>query len=483
MFPSFQAIVGVLNIGIDRGCGILAARDRRVMLASETVPGSRGYPLIGDLLSIDDNLVDYMTRKWRTYGDVFRVNFGPLVFHVVAHPDDIEHILMDRDKRYTRDAYAALKAILGEGLFMADGELWKRNRRLMSPLFTPRSVDELIPEVVASTDELLARWAGKTEIADLNLDMSWVTLRVITRTMLSLDLTADLERLCDAIVHVIAGAHIRAFLPAIFAQLPTPTNRRFKAAMSVINEELGTLIRDRRTTPSDKPDLISKILAVKDDAGRDAFDDQGIRDELVTIFLAGHETTAVTLAWTFYRLSAHPHWERVVVAEVDEVLGADSPCTPDALRRMPMMTQFIHEVMRVHPPVWAFLRGLRTADKLPTRKVLPEGARVLLMPYLTHRHPYFWENPEGFDPTRFASSRLKSQHRFAFFPFGGGARICIGKGLALMEAPVILARILQRYRLTRAPGTQIDARAVATLRPYPALPVQLVPRRKTRLTQ
>ena len=381
------------------------------MLASEQVPGSRSYPLIGDLLQMDGNLITFMSRKWREHGDTFRVDFGPLVFHVVTHPDDVEHILKAPGDLYTRDAYAPLKAVLGEGLFMAEGELWKRNRTLMAPLFTPRSVEQLIPDVVASTDELLRRWEGRDEIEDLNLEMSWVTLRVITRTMFQMDMSTDLERLCDAIVHVIAGAHVRAFSPWLFSILPTRTNWRFTAAMRTIDEELGRLIQERRATPPEVSDLISKILAVKTETGEDAFDDEGVRDELVTIFLAGHETTAVTLTWAFHRLSMHPHWEREVISEVDQVLGASEPCTPEALSSMPKTLMFIHEVMRVHPPVWAFLRGLKTDDRLPTGKRLPEGAKILLMPYLTHRHPAFWENPRG--STRCGSSCRSSSHSTA----------------------------------------------------------------------
>jgi cytochrome P450 len=301
---------------------------------------------------------------------------------------------------------------------------------------------------------------------DLAAELTSLTLRIIGRTMFSADLAGDSKMLSDTVT--LASRHINERIVSITGlfdlaeKLPTAKNRRFHTAMRAGDALIQGIILKRRQSTEDPGDLLSMLMHVRDAESGEGMTDQQLRDEVVTVFSAGHETTALALTWTFYLLSTHPEARRRLQQEVAEVLQGRVP-TVDDLPRLEYVTRVIKEAMRLFPPAWAVSRHALAEDRLwPYR--LPAHSFVLLSPYLTHRHPAFWENPEGFDPDRFLPQREHARHRFAYFPFGGGARMCIGRDFALMEAELVLATIAQRFELHLAPAHPVELEPLITLR-------------------
>ena len=434
---------------------------------AQSIPGPTPLPLLGNLLDVERDLVATFTRHWRAHGDVFRLDFGPQPIVVVVDPDDVAHVLHDRAQCYGREPYRRLDGITGEGLLVAEGAGWKRNRRILQPLFTKRAVHDLVPDLVASADELLDRWSGQSHIEDLTTEMGWVTLRAITRTLFAWDVRDELDGFCADVGILAESVNAKLFLPEVVGRLPLPMNRRYATASGRIQDAVEALIRRRDGQPAGT-DLLSRLRDARDPETDAALSFEEVRDELITLFVAGHETTALTLTWTLCRLSQHPEWMRRVTDEVRAVDLAD----PMALRQLPALGQVVQEVLRLHPSVWVYPRHVRSADTLPSGRRIPAGALVLLSPYLTHRHPGHWENPLGFDPDRFGPDAAR-RHPCAYFPFGRASRMCIGRELALLEAMVITARILQHVQPSLA--VEVRPSAQGTLRPAEAVPMNLAP--------
>lgn len=429
------------------------------------LPGPSPLPLLGNVLDLERNLVRTFTRQWHAHGDLFRLRFGPKEVVVLVDPDDVSHVLHHPGGVYSRFPYRRLERITGEGLLVLDGEPWRRSRRVLQPLFSKKSVRTLVPDLVASADELLERWRGQDRLDDLTHEMGWVTLRAITRTLFSWDIREDLDAVCDDVGVLAKAVNSRLLLPHVMDHLPTPANLRFGAASKRIQGNVERCIARQRRR-GDDDGLLGQLLAARDDDGR-PLEDAHVRDELITLFVAGHETTALTLTWTLARLSLHPDWLDRLVAEVDAL---DGPLDATSLQRLPLTTQVIQEVLRLHPSAWVFPRRMERADTLPSGHTLPANAGLLLSPYLTHRHPDHWDNPLGFQPSRFGPDAPK-RHPCAYYPFGRASRMCIGRELAMVEAIAITARVLQRVRVTLL--RPIEDSAQGTLRPDGPTPVAL----------
>jgi cytochrome P450 len=308
---------------------------------------------------------------------------------------------------------------------------------------------------------------------DLMTEMSRVTLRVVGKTLFSLDLSGDAKAVGDALQaamdHVVHRT-FNLFVPPIW--FPTPANRRFHRALGVLDSVVLRIIGERRSRPDPGEDLLGLMLEARDEETGDGMSDSQLRDEVMTFVLAGHETTAVTLAWTWYLLCRHPEIEERLRDEVRTAIGARVPTVGDlpALRYVRMA---IEEAMRLYPPLWAFGRQAVREDRIDGYRIAA-GAPVNLSPWITHRHPDFWDDPERFDPERFAPERVTTRHRYAYFPFSSGPRLCIGNEFALMEATLVAAMMAQRYRLELAdPQRAIAPEAKLTVRPQGGVPVRL----------
>lgn len=447
------------------------------------VPGPRGLPLVGMIRHLLRDNLGFMMQMARTYGDVVHYRVGNLKVYQINHPDAIKRVLVDNSGNYGKGAFqiGTLKELLGSSLFMSDGDFWLRQRRLMQPVFHRKQLAVFATEMTAITQESMDRWTARPDPGaplDIALEMMRLTLDVATQTLFSTRLTNDMAALGKLLTLVAEDVSFRFQMPLYPpVQVPTRRNRRFLKALAELDALIYGIIGQRRrelTAGSAPNDLLTLLLLARDEETGEGMSDQQLRDEVMTLFAAGHETTAKALTWLWYLLSLHPQIERRLYDEVDTALAGRTPTLAD-LPALQYTRQVIEETMRLYPPAWITSRQVEAEDTLGGCTI-PAGALVWISPYVVHRHPAFWDNPEGFDPDRFAPDQIRSRPKFAYFPFGGGPHLCIGRDFALMEAQLVVATIVQRYRLSLVPGHKVTPEAIVTLRPQDALWMTLHPR-------
>jgi cytochrome P450 len=389
---------------------------------------------------------------------------------ILNEPGAIRYVLLDNAANYTKSEVGRrlLEPGLGRGLLTSEGETWRRHRRIMAPSFDPRSVAGYAPIMTEVTQELLQKWDALPENSqvDAAAAMMHLTLHIISKAMFSSD--------SDEIVEAVEGGVnqyqtlVRPSLldllhfPQWFARLlaPLPTDGLFDE----FDRKVDLLLTERGRAPDAEPkDLLARLVAARDSETGGGMTAKEVRDQVVTIFMAGHETTSLALSWTWYLLSQHPAVEEKLHRELADVLGGRTPKNDDiaSLRYTRMV---IEESMRLYPPAHTTGRQPIKPDEILGHRI-PAGAEVLIMPWLIHRKPQLWEDPERFDPERFAPERAAERPRFAYIPFGAGPRICIGAAFAMTEAILILATIAQRYRLRLKPGHPVEPQGLITLRP------------------
>jgi cytochrome P450 len=396
------------------------------------------------------------------HGDVVRLHLLGHEWYLINHPDDIEAIMIKHSRIMLRDAFAeVLERVLGRGLLTSDGDLWKQQRKLMSQAFTPRRIGVYAEAMVRVTGAGLEPWRDG-EVINLHQEMSRLTMEVVAEVLFGASVgPAEVHLVREAMetINEFLASSPEAMLKAP-EWLPTPRNKRVKEATGQIDSLIYGIIA-RRRAGEQRDDLLGTLLAAQDEEGANMSDKQ-LRDEAVTLFLAGHETTALLLAHSLYLLSKHPVVARRLVAEIDEVLGGRRPTAAD-VKALPYTERVLKEVMRLYPPAWT--TGREAAESLEIRGYLiPKGAQILMSPWVVHRDPRWFPNPEGFDPDRWEGERAQKLPRFAYFPFGGGPRICIGNHFAMTEATLMLAMILQRFRLELLPGQRLLLKPSVTLR-------------------
>ncbi|HXZ02247.1 MAG TPA: cytochrome P450 [Stellaceae bacterium] len=389
---------------------------------------------------------------------------------IVNEPGAIKHILLDNAANYhkTEITRRLLEPGLGRGLLTSEDETWRRHRRIMAPAFDHRSIVSYSPIMIETALRLLATWdalpAGTA--VDVAAAMMRATLDIISRTMFSTD--------SDGIVGIVERdvaryqAEIRPELADLLG-LPAWLSRLWGSRRSTnifteFDRAIDRLLASREQAGEAQPkDLLARLIAARDEETGGGMTAQEVRDQVVTIFMAGHETTAVALTWTWYLLSQHPAAEAKLQDELRAVLGGRPPEHGD-LARLPYTRMVIEEAMRLYPPAHTLSRAALKPDEVLGKRI-PKGATILIVPWLLHRNPKLWESPERFDPERFAPERVARRHRFAYIPFGAGPRICIGAAFAMAEAMLILATVAQRYRLRLLPGFPVDPQGLITLRP------------------
>lgn len=419
----------------------------------------------------------------RAHGDLVRVPL-PRGHQLVltSRPELVGHVLVGNQDNYRKArTYRPLTELLGNGLLTNEGESWARQRRLVQPMFARRRIDAFAPAMVDAASSAMDRWAelGGGAVVDVADEMSALTLDVVGRALFSADLSGEagemgpaLETVLTAFVKVVR--HPLFLLVPDYHRWPTPARLRARGAERHLRGVVDGLITRRRAAPAgrEEKDLLDALLAARDDDGN-PLDEQQVRDELMTFLLAGHETTANALAWTLLLLSRHPDARQRLVAEVDDVLSGRAATAAD-LGKLEWTSAVLSESMRLYPPAWMIEREARHADELDGIRV-PAGSVVATPPYLVHRNPDHWPNPEGFDPRRFLSG-APERHRLAYLPFGGGRRQCVGGGFAMLEAVLLLATITQRFELDLVPGHQPQALTAVTLRPANGIPMTPRPR-------
>jgi len=420
------------------------------------------------------NPIDYLLASFRTFGDVVCTRAVPFRSLFLVHPDHIKHVLQDNARNYVKGiVIAKLKVLIGEGLFTSEGDFWRRQRKLAQPAFHRQRLGGFVATMVDATRTMLDRWAVRARsgtVFDVASEMSRLTLGIVGRTLFSRNLDDEADEVGHTLAETLALVNDRTmrFLPSPL-WWPTRENRRLRRTIGVLDRVVYDIIEARRRTGEPHEDLLDMLLRARDEETGEGMTDRQLRDEVMTFVLAGHETTAVALSWTWYLLDRHPAVAERLRAEVTGALGDRTP-TIDDLPRLQYARMVVEEAMRLYPPVWGFFRQALGPDTVGEHTV-PKGALVLISPYLTHRHPRFWDDPERFDPERFIPERVRERPRFAYLPFSGGPRLCIGNEFALMEAQLAVAMTVQRYTLRLVPGARVEPESRVTLRPRGGLPM------------
>jgi cytochrome P450 len=410
-------------------------------------------------------------------GDVVRYRFVVWPTFFLNHPDYIKHVLQENHRNYNKDVPTTrlLKTVLGTGLITNDGASWLHQRRLIQPAFHRQRIAAFGTLMTTAATEMLHRWDALCQSGaslDAANEMMSLTLRVVGLALFGADMGREVDtvgRSFTILNNFLTRAAYQPFM--MLPGVPARGKRQFRAARRELDEVVYQIIAERRAGSADRDDLLSMLLHARDEETGESMNDQQLHDEVITLLLAGHETTAVTLNWTWFLLSTHPDVERRLHAELGTVLGGRPPSTDD-LPNLPYTRMIIEEAMRLYPPAWAILRRAIGGDQIGPYRV-PAGTSIFISPYAMHRHPGFWENPEAFDPERFTPERSAGRPHFAYVPFGGGPRQCIGNIFALTEAQLMLATVAQRYRLSMHPGYQVKPNPLITLRVQGGLPVLL----------
>lgn len=434
------------------------------------VPG--GLPVIGHLLDMQKDFLAVIDRA-RDVGDIAYLQAGPRRVAIVSDPAMAQHILVDNAKSYSKQTrgYDALRKMLGNGLVTSEGSFWLRQRRISQPAFHREKLAGLSSIMQRDTDDMLARWTLDGRAFDFADEMMKLTMRIIGEALFSLDVSGDSDRAGAAITELVHQAKHRTVSLLNWPDMvPTPMNLRFQGAKTTLDALIYGVIQGRRAGEA-KPDLLSMLLETIDEETGERMNDTQLRDELLTMFSAGHETTSTALAWTMYELLLHPEVDATLRAELSSVGGA--PVSLEKMMRMPYLDAVLKESMRLHPPIWMVARCAEEDDVLGGYRV-PRGHLVFVSQWVMHRHPKLWSDPLRFNPARFLVED-ETRHKYAYFPFLGGPRKCIGDQLALLEAKIILTTLLQRARFEHVPGHQVIEDPAVSLRLLHGLQVSARP--------
>jgi cytochrome P450 len=416
---------------------------------ARTLPGPR--PLAGIAGLRRQGFLDYVGALWQEHGDLFQVRLGSRALIFAIHPDAVAHVSVANRQNYDKlGSYESVRRyLLGRGVLASTGDLWRRQRRLMAPFYTPRGVQAYAGLMLDEAAGLAERWAGLADagaVVEVADEMTAVTAAIILKAMFSMERPESIVEMKEAVEALIGftSARQKMLLP-LPVWAPTAANRRYAAARRLVHDYIGGLIAARRATPETAwpDDLLSRLMRARDEETGEAMPADLLRDEAITTFFAGHETTARTLTFAWYALAANPAVAARLHAELDAVLG-DGELTLDALRQLPYTLQVIKETLRLYPPAPFYIRDAVAGDTIGDHAV-PAGGAIMLSPYYTHRHPDFWERPLAFDPDRWTPEREAARHPYAYHPFAAGQRICIGNNFSLLETHILLAALARRF--------------------------------------
>jgi cytochrome P450 len=431
-------------------------------------PGPGPSALLDSLTRLQRDPYRLFLDLRRRYGPLVRLRLGPYLTHLVTDPEDVKHVLQDNNGNYVRGRmYESFKLFFGNGLLTNDGPAWQDHRRIVQPLFHKRRVEEFATLMTDETATLLDRWTGVARSADggpLDVvpEVMHLSLNILGRVMFGTDLGRLAEEAQPA-VRVCIRAMIFTGAPdeLVPRWIPTPYNLRLRTAQRTLRGMVDGFIAAHRG--QERGDLVGMLLAARDSQTGEPLPQEAVRDELMTIFLAGHETTGTALAWTLYLLGRHPAVCRTLEDELADVLGGRAPTLED-LPRLPYLRMVVDESLRLYPPIWLYPRDAVGDDDLGGYHI-PARTSVFLSPYVTHRAPEYWDNPDACDPERFLPERSAGRPRYAYFPFGGGQRQCIGMHMAMLQLLLFTAMVAQRFRLHPVPGHPVSCGTLVSLRP------------------
>jgi cytochrome P450 len=436
-------------------------------------PGPKGH-LIGDnLREYAKNPLGFLSRCAREYGDIVQLRFVGQTFYLLSHPDLIEYVLVENNRNFTKTRILRRNGrLLGEGLLTSQGEFWRRQRRLAQPAFHRKRIAAYGEVMAAFADRSFEGWRDGQTI-DVHEEMMRLTLEIVAKCLFGADVRAEAKDVGRAMKVALEDFSSQRRLIRIPKSIPTPHNLRFERAARRLDAIVHTIIEERRKSEEDRGDLLSMLVLAEDESSERMTDKQ-LRDEVMTLFLAGHETTANTLAWTFWLLSLNVAAEAKLAEELERVLGGRTPTVAD-LPQLPYVERVIKESMRLYPPAWVMGREAVGECEVGGYR-MPAGSSALMSQWVVHRDPRYHHSPQRFDPDRWAAGYEKELPRFAYFPFGGGPRQCIGAGFAMTEARLVLAAVAQRFRMELVPGQRVEPYASITLRPKEGIRMTLAER-------
>ena len=414
------------------------------------------------------------------YGDVFQLQFGNSHQYMITNPEMIREILVKQSNIFIKgpdytDEKSGMARFMGQGLVTSNGDFWKRQRRLAAPAFHTQRISAYADTMVSYALQIMDDWHDGTRL-DVDEEMMQLTLMIVGRTLFDADASTTVDSVKKAVQVVQKASNTATLLPS---WIPTPLRIQSTRANATLDEIVYGFIADRRKTGEDKGDLLSMLL-LSEDVDGNRMSDKEARDEAVTLFLAGHETTANTLNWTWWLLAQYPEIEAKLHHELDTVLGGQSPTLED-LRRLPYTDMVIKESMRLMPPVWNIGRTANE-DTEVLGYTMPKGTNVSIFMYHMHRDPNIWDNANDFMPERWAEDSINDIPKYAYLPFGGGPRVCIGNSFATMEANLLLATIAQRYQFRLVDGVEIVPQAFITMYPRNGLPMTIEKRQSPKDT-
>jgi cytochrome P450 len=415
----------------------------------------------------------FLSRCVREYGDVVELRFMGQPIYLLADPGLIEYVLVENNRNFTKTRILKRnRRLLGEGLLISEGEFWRRQRRLAQPAFHRKRVAAYGEVMAAFAERSLGAWRDGQTI-DVHEEMMHLTLEIVAKCLFDADVGARATDVGKAMKVALEDFSSQRRLLRIPKGIPTPHNIRFEMAARRLDGVVSAIIENRRKSEEDRGDLLSMLMLAEDDCGERMTDKQ-LRDEVMTLFLAGHETTANALSWTFWLLSLNPEVEHELAEELARVLGGRPPTTSD-LPALPYVECVLKESMRLYPPAWVVGREAIAECEVGGYR-MAAGTMALMSQWIVHRDHRYHEDPERFDPDRWTAQYEKALPRFAYFPFGGGPRQCIGASFAMTEACLILAAVAQRFKMELAPGQRVEPYASITLRPEKGIRMTLVER-------
>jgi cytochrome P450 len=440
------------------------------VIATSRPRGPRGHFLSGHLPELSRDWLGGLTRYAREYGDYVPLRLGPKRAVLLSHPDYVEYVLVTNARNFIKSpALRNSRRLLGNGLVTSEGDFWRRQRRLAQPAFHRGRIASYGEVMVAYTERLLAAWPDGAE-RDFHADMMQLTLEIVAKTLFDADVRGAAADVGAALAVILErfNARLNSLLFLVPDTLPLPGNQGLLRAAQRLDVLIYDIIARRRASGQDTGDLLSMLLQAQDEDGSQMTDRQ-LRDEVMTLFLAGHETTAIALSWAQYLLAQHPAVEEQVVAELRAVLGGRAPTVAD-LPRLRYTEMVVTEALRLYPPAWTVAREALGPCEIGGHEV-SRGTILMMSQWVLHRDPRYFEAPEAFRPERWANGLAKELPKYVYFPFGGGPRVCIGSGFAMMEAVLLLATITQQFHVALVPGRPVVPWPSATLRPRDGVPV------------
>lgn len=436
---------------------------------AQTIPhGPKAKTPLGHLRAFGADSTGFLLRVASEYPRIAYFRLGPYRVYLVSDPDLIQDVLITQKDKIHKGKLdkQILSKFLGKGILTSDGDFHRQQRKLVQPAFHSKRIENYAEVMVEYTNRLMNAW-GDGAAVNMEHAMTELTLHIVAKTLFDAEVTdgQTVEQVGEAIInlqHISNGEYKTGM--SIPQWLPTPRNRKRGRAIVALNNLLLPIIEERRKSNEDKGDLLSMLLLAQDEQTGSSMSDQQVRDEAVTLFAAGHETTSNALTWTWYLLSQHPAVEATLHEELDRVLGGRAPSLAD-LKHLPYVEMVIKEAMRLYPPAW-ILNGRTPAEPITVDGYpIQPGNFIWISPYVMHHLPQYYPQPEQFQPERWTAEVEKALPRYAYLPFGGGPRVCIGNSFAMMEARLIVAAVAQRYRFSLAREQQIGLNPLITLSP------------------